>query len=499
MRIRLIAILYFYVLTGVAHAGCLPTLKRLMNKGPFAHTEEYKLREKIARIEEMTNFFRRKKDNPEPALNIKIYKKVNIMNEHLLNGTHAANERNWQTFFREFEANYISFKRSKELIDVLNQNPDELTSTFLIRIEGMGYPKAYRDFITARIDEYGSLDGLKKALDLESKNTLVKLGNDYQEYRIIRENLEELKEKPGCNENCRRMIDMLRGSLGADSQKNKLIHDIFFVGEKIPEISTMRELLYSENLFVLTKLKRERNAEIFRFFTSFMNQPQFIDSLFGYIYKGNLLGKKRAVKFFRMIYDAQARNFHFPKINRVLHGPKDAEKATDLLQNLNTTIDSDELLVSFSRRVDRLSEEKWKTIKNHAQANEVDFHKRMIQAEEKAAARGNISPTQEPSFVSRLATLVVIGAPAIGYFYFDALPTSVQEIIYTSEEDTQVNPDDPLPEEGEIITLEGEEDQMIEEIGDVILSPEGERNPSSRGSSRALFTKWWCDLFSCSP
>lgn len=495
MRNRLIPILFFFLLSTLAEAGCIATLKRIMNKGPFAQTEEYRLREKIARIEEVTNFFRRKKDNPDPALNIKIYKKVTLMNENLLNGTHAANERRWRTFFREFEANYISFKRSKELLQVLMENPDEAPSTFLVRLEGMGYPEAYRNFIAKRIEEYGNIEDLRKALDLEMKNTLVKLGNDYQEYRIVRGNLDDLLENPECKENCQRMVKMLRENLGAESDKNSMIHKIFFEGESTPKIQEMRELLYQENLFVLTKLKRERNAEIFRFLTSFLSQPQFVDSLFGYIYKGNLLGKKRAVKLFRMIYDAQARNFHFPKINRVLFGPKEPEKSMDLLQNLNTTVDNDELLVTFSRRVDSLSEGRWEAVKKHAKTQDKDFHKRMVDAEEKAKARGDLSPTQGPSFVARLATLVVIGVPAVGYFYFDALPTSVQEILYTPEGDGTVDPDEALPEEGEIITLEGDEDQVIEEVGDVLQDAEGERGPSS--NREALFTKWWCSLLTC--
>lgn len=275
---------------------------------------------------------------------------------------------------------------------------------------------------------------------------------------------------------------------------------LFFDGEGRPAIKEMREALYQEPTFVLTRLKRERNAEILGFLKGIISQPEFLDTILGYIYKSKILDKRRAVKLFRMIYDAQAKNSHFPKINRVIYGPNQPGQSLDLLENINTAVGGDELLVTFARRVDAGAEKKWASLLEEAKASEPDFHKRMLEAGEKAKARGDLSPTSNRSFVGRLAALVVIGVPTVGYFYFDGLPTSVEEFLYGATEDQDLESDQPHPDSMIEVELNGEEDDTLEEAADVLTSGEdreGERGPSSQ--KQALFTQWWCQHFSCRP
>ena len=507
MRIKLITIL-LCSLSLQTQAACIPLMNRLLKKpGPFAYTDEYKYRQKIGSLEGVTNFLRRRKENPEPALNIKIFKKIALMNEHIMNGTHAPNERRWRTFFREFEANFISFKRSNALVDIIRKNPDDTPSQFFYRLSELNYPNAYIEFIQRRLSEVETLENLRIALDLEKKNTLVQIGNNYQEYRMVRGNLEELSGKPECNERCKEMITRLQEGIGASSQKEKLRHALVVQDAEPIDIAIMRELLYQEPLFVLTKLKRERNAEFFRFLFSFISQTEILDRLFGYIYKSKLLGKTKATQLFQMIFNAQARKHHFPKIQRVLFGPQEPEKALDQLRNLNTSVADDELLVTFSRRVDTLAKNKWDEIKKVAQEEDPEFLKRMENAQEQGTARGDLSPTQEPSFVKRLAILLAAGVPTVGYFYFDAQPTAVDDAD-PGDDGIEVDPTLPLPEKGEVIAFDGEEDRMIEEATEVIRElEEGIDNQETRGPSsiaklgkrRPLFTRLWCSLFSCAP
>ena len=482
-----------------AHAGC-PQLMRglLRQKSLYQNSPQFSYFQKVTKIEKTTNFFRRIKENPEPTLNIRTWKKIALIDSFLFNGSHAPNERQWRTFFREFEANYISYKRSKLIVDFLLENDSINSDKFFKKLKDWKFSEEYISFIKGRFEELGSIEGLRIALELEKKTTLTHIGNNYHEYRMIRGHLEGLLETEECNEACQKLTKMLLGNLGAESQKEKMMFEIFFKGEGRPDLNEMRELLYQEELFVITRLKRERNAEIFSFFKSLVSQPEFIDTILGFVYKSNLLEKRRAVKLFKMIYNAQARNIHFPKINRVVYGPKEADKALDLLQNLNASVTGDELLTTFARRVDPLAEKKWASILEAAKKTDSDFQKRMESAAEKATARGDLSPPNPRSFVGRIAALIVIGVPTVGYFYFDGLPTSVQDFVYGEEE--KVNIDAPLPEKGEEIELDGEEDLTLEEVGEVISEKVGEREPSSSSSrtkDKALFTKFWCQLFSC--
>lgn len=479
------------------HAGCPQLLRGLLRKKSlYENTPQYTYFQKVTKIEKTTNFFRRIKENPEPSLNISIWKKLAIMDSFLFNGSHAPNERQWRIFFREFEANYISYKRSKIIVDFLIANEDISSAAFMKKLKDWKFSQEYILFLKGRLEELGSIDQLRVALELEKKTTLTHIGNNYHEYRMVRGHLEDLLLKEECQEDCQKLTKMLLGNLGTESQKEKMMFEIFFEGEARPDLKEMRELLYQEETFVLTRLKRERNTEIFGFLKSLVSQPEFIDSLLGYVYKSNLLEKRRAVKLFKMVYNAQARNIHFPKINRVIYGPKEADKALDLLQSLNASVEGDELLTTFARRVDPLAEKRWAAMLEVAKKNDGDFHNRMTSAAEKAKARGDLSPANPRSFVGRIAALVVIGVPTVGYFYFDGLPTSVQEYIYG--EDEKVNPDAPLPDGGEVVELGGEEDLMLEEVGEVITEEKGDREPSSaKEKKQATFTKLWCQLFSC--
>lgn len=502
VSIRLLC--FFLLFQPATQAGCRDILAGIFRKkSQLQNTPEYTYMEKVSRIEKQTNLLRTLKENPEPALNLKVWKKIAVLDSFLFNGSHAPNERQWRTFFREFEANWISYSRSKKIVDYFNDEVIVDEAKFFQKLREWGYSDEYQDFIKRSLDELGTIEKLKIQLQLEQKSTLTQLGNNYHEYRMVRGHLEELLEKEECNENCKRYAEYLLGSLGAESDKEKMMFEVFFKGIERPNIKEMREILYQQEAFVLTRLKKERNAEIMGFLTSIISQPEFIDTILGYIYKSKLLEKRRAVKLFRMVYDAQARKNHFPKINRVIYGPNEPKKALDLLQSLNTSTGDDELLVTFARRVDAGADKKWAKILDHAKSEDPDFHKRMLEAKEKAVARGDMSPTTQRSFVGKLAALVVIGVPTIGYFYFDGLPTTVEEYLYGSDDNSEAaNRDQPLPDSDLEIELEGEEDDILDEVGDVLTEEaEGNREPSSlregRNPGQATFTRFWCNLTGC--
>jgi hypothetical protein len=486
---------------GTAHASCQKIMAGLFrHQKRLVETPEVELFKKVGRIEKTTNLLRKLKENPEPALNIRVWKKIAVLDSFLYNGSHAPNERQWRTFFREFEANYVSYQRSQKVVDYLLKNPNSSPEDFFKAMEDLEFSEEYIYFLRRQLEQNESLERLRIALELEKESTLTHLGNHYQEYRMVRGHLEELASKDECTENCQRYTNYLLGSLGAPSDKEQLMFKLFFDGRGRPVIKDMREALYQEPTFVLTRLKRERNAELLGFLKGLISQPEFLDTILGYIYKSKILEKRRAVKLFRMIYDAQAKNNHFPKINRVIYGPDTPDQSLDLLENINSAVEGDELLATFARRVDTGAQKKWSSLIEEAKKSQPDLHKRMLEATEKAQARGDLSPTSNRSFVGRLAALVVIGVPAVGYFYFDGLPTSVEEFLYGVSEDEHIETAQPRPDSMIEVELNGEEDETLEEVSEVITnseSDEGERGPSS--VKKALFTKWWCQHFNCRP
>jgi hypothetical protein len=521
-----------------AQAACGPFFGKLFKQAEqgFSNTPAYKYRARQKRLEDQANRFRTRKDNPDPALNLKIYEKIEKMNVFIFNDIHAPNERTWRTFFRGFEADYISFERLTRLLDKL---PDDFSKADLEKIissSTMKYPKVYQEFLLKTFDSMEGAKAFKSALQFERTQAIPKLATNYQEYRMVRGNLEDLLKRSDCDEICKKQVNMLLGRLGVESDKEKMVNDVFFIGGSRPDTAKMRELLYNEPEFVLTKLKRERNAEFFRFLKSFVSQPEFIDTLFGYIYKNPKLKDSPRVNFlFREIYNSHARNSHFPKISKVIRSPDNDSQAFDLLQRLNSSVPKDELLITFARRVDSLADTRWKKLLDYATANEPAFAKRMEKAVEVAEKRGDMSPTDRRSFVGRLAAAIVVGVPTFSYFYFDIKPGDLMEIIYdesdgevtedsgssTTTEITEPESEDsdqdkdkdkdkeetlstndlPTPDNGEPLLSEGENEEILEEAVEVILDVTQalplERGPSSV-SDRPLFSKLWCSVFKCS-
>ncbi len=506
-----------------AHANCYSVLKSLFERDAgFKSNEAMTFTERVTRIENFTNFLRKGKDNPDPALNIKIKKKIEKLHENIFADNYSANEREWRTFFRSMEGRLIGFKRYKQITEFLEDNPRVSKTKFIKQIQEMEFNEEFKEYMISQVRQLDDLNIFKAKLQEEINATLVNIGNQYQQYRLVRGSLEDLLETNECNSICKKQVNMLLEGLGANSERETLAHPMFFKGEVRPSIDELRELLYQEPLFVLTKAKRERNAELKSFFLSYLNQPEFVDLILGKIYKSNSLGKKKAVQLFKLIYDSHARNVYFPRLNKIIFSKGDAKTNTEILQGVNATVDQDELLVTFARRVDALAQEKWKAIKKYAEEFEKDFFARLQAAEEKANARGEISPTRDRTLIAKIALLTAAGAGTYSYFYFDAEPISTEIPIEDNEipipgnqggattvdlgdvEPTErgVVPYDNQVNEGDEdikILLDGEIDSMIDEVTDVMLEEEGYRDPSSIKDSNKdnFFSALWCTIFTC--
>ncbi len=523
-KLPLIAVIFlsFNVAT---QAQCYSVLKSLFKRDTgLKNNEAMNFTERVTRIEDFTNFLRKGKDNPDPALNIRIAKKIEKMHEYIFADNFSANEREWRTFFRTMEGKLIGYKRYKQIRDLLEANPRISKTKFISEVEAMGFNREFSDYIASQVKEFDDLSTFKLKLQDEINSTLVDIGNQYQQYRMVRGSLEDLLETGECNDICKKQVNLLLSGLGANSERESLAHPIFFKDQQRPSIDELRELLYQEPLFVLTKAKRERNAELKSFLLSYLNQPEFVDMILGKIYKSNTLGKQKAVQFFKLIYDSQARNVYFPKLNKIIFSKGDAKTNTEILKGVNSTVDQDELLVTFARRIDTLAQEKWKAIKKYAEEFEKEFFEKLTAAEQKAKARGELSPTRDRTLITKLAIFGAAGIGTYSYFYFDSEPTSIEIAIEDNEvpipgnqgssnsvdlgevEPTErgvvpygvtVNDEDEY--EDEKVLLDGPEDEVLDEVTDVMLDSQGYRDPSSVKDSQKgnLFSALWCTLFSC--
>jgi hypothetical protein len=527
LKLLLAIIIYMNSLSATYAASCPYYLKRFFHiESGFQNNDSLKFTEKLSRIETFTNWLRKGKDDPTPALDLKIAKRLEILQANIFSDNHSENEREWRTFFRIMEGKFIGFKRYKKISLLLEANPRIGKKKFINELRSMNFSDEFINYMEAQLKELGDLKSFRFKLKEEMNSTLVDLGNDFREYQMVRGELENLLTSADCNSVCLKNVKLLISELGANSEKESLAHPIFFKNEKSPSFEELQELLYQEPLFVMTEAKRERNAELKSFFLSYLNQPKVVDSFFGILYKSSPLGKSKAIRVFKIIYDAHARNEYFPKLNKIIFGSSDPKTNAEILIGQESLEDLDELLITFARRIDTVAKSKWKSIKEYAKEGQQELFNRMEEAEIFAQARGDLSPTNDDTKFYKLAILGIAGAGALSYFYFDRKPSSIDDALdnnIPNNEDERDGPhssggtvtdlgDVPPTDRGVVpydednsIMLDGEEDQAIEELVTILYQTNFKRGPSSiqysikgkRNYKNNFFSALWCTVFTC--
>lgn len=465
------------------HASCGGALKSFlgMKKSSFYDSPELALKEKINKFERLNNHLRNSSEHKEPAMALTVWKKIENLDNNLFTKHYSVNVRDWRVFFRDFEMNFISFNRMKDISDFMAQT--DVTRVKLSNyLQKREYSSEFQEFILSKFDNSPKPELFKIEIDKEVERNLINIGNDYYEYRLVREHLRDLENSDLCDSECLVELKKLMDNLGVESDREKSSLPIFFKGEKRPAIEDITRVVHDNPLALITKLKKERNSEVVNWLISLLLQPEIVDSIMGLVYKSKHIGKYRAVRLFQAFYNAQARKIHFPKINNVVKSFKnDTEKSYTHLKTVNTTIPKDELLVTFARMVDALAVKKYKILKAYAKEHDPSFYDRMIAAEEKAVARGDISITHKRSIIGQLIQFVPASTPI--YLYQrskldeEATVTEVDENGDPIEsEDSNENSEVKLPiEHGD------EMDQTLQEVAEVMVEAKKEtnRDPSS--------------------
>ncbi|WP_412471895.1 hypothetical protein [Halobacteriovorax sp. RT-1-4] len=477
---RLFTYLIVFNFTFNSFASCGGVLKSFlgMRKSSFYDTPEYALKQKINKLEILNNRLRNSSEHQEPATTLAIWKKIERLDNNIFTKHYSVNVRDWEVFFRDFEMNFISFQRLSDINKKFEST--EITKAKLKSyIVSKGYASEFQDFILSKFENSPNAEIFKIQLDKEIQSNLLHIGNHYYEYRLVREHLRDLNGSDLCNSECEAQLKTLLANLGVESEKEQRSLPVFFKGVERPDLEELNKVVHENPVALLTKLKKERNAEVVNWLISLMLQPEIIDSIMGLVYKSKRIGKYRAVRIFQAFYNAQARTIHFPKINSIVKSFKnDVEKSYSHLKNVNTSVPKDEILVTFARMVDALAVKKWKILKEHAKTADPKFYERMMAAEEKAIARGDISITHKRSLIGQLIQFVPASTPI--YLY---QRSKLEERATVTEVDENGEEIDSKSEESspEVTIEHGDEmDLALEEVAEVMAEvQETQRNPSS--------------------
>lgn len=381
------------------------------------------LKEEINKIENTIDLFRLRKENAEPAIHLYYKKYIAEIDAHLMSENFSVAHRVVRSLFRDMEFAFAYVKEISPYYNQLKYLSDELLANNLETLfKELKYSQLEIDLLKAgsRNPQTGKELVLQLAKDINEQQIFI--ARHYQGYFLFRNHLEQIANNGDLK--TKRMLD----TLGMRSETEQIRFPDFFIGHDRPSLGDFQKLVYSNPYMDLIRLKVERNFEIFQAIKSLLLQPQFLDSIFRGIINIPGMHKTKVVRLFKYIYNTQARELYFPKINRVIRTQGiTAKERVGLLRELNSTTEADDLLITFARRVDTKATEAWDAISKTAKESYPDFATKMDKAVEKAKARGPISSTFKKSHVGKLAILLTTGG-TISYFYIspESIPTGAE-------------------------------------------------------------------------
>lgn len=475
---KLLLILAFFLNSASAVAGCFEVMQSLFQRvGLSKKVDELALMKEIETIERQTNFIRKLKDNPEPAIILNISSKLSKMDSFLLNEQFSIPHREWRPLFREMEFSYVIVKNNEKALKSLGEMPDSASWEDVSRtLKKDGFNTDQLSLFEEIFKSRKNLNGFRSALTIESQQRQVKMGNYYQEYTMIREHLEELLKGDACNEKCKKEITTMLDRLGLGGEGDKIRFSRVVGNSKRPTLEELWTMMQTHPLISVARLKKERSFEVFSAFRDLILQPAILTKLSKMVYNLPGVNRSKLIRLFKVVYDYQARSLYFPDINQIVRSTKPIAEKFNYMRELNSAVDSDELITTFARRIDHQAKTTWKDLRVYSEANDKEFFQRMIDAEAKAKARGEISLTVEQSVPAKIAAIIFAGG-AVGYYYFDKdtvlsvfdssnIPTNEDTTVMPPNENSQEN---QAPKDEEKLDVFGEEEELIKDAAEFLM------------------------------
>jgi hypothetical protein len=379
---------------------------------------EVKYLAEINSLEETISRLRRWKESPEPAITLKLRRKLATIESYLMNNHPEIAHREWRTIFRQVEMSTIIIEKYEKALKILAvpMEKEQIIAAF----KAASLSDGIIESMAKDLDTVQGRLNLVARLRKEIKTQCEVLGNHYEEYSMVRELLDKLADETVSTGDHIEKIKVLLQKMGVDENIEKIRFSTLLENESRPSLEAIQRVLHSHPLALIIRLKHERNAEMRMLLTQLVLQPALWEALWSKTMKLPWIYKTPIVRLLSPFYNTQARALHFPLIHQVILSPLQMEKKIYLLRELNSSIDNDELLVTFSRRIDEQAEKCWEELKNfllkQTDPQWQDFHKRLVAAEEKGTKLGEISLVYGRSNV-RITAFTLAAGGYLGHEY----------------------------------------------------------------------------------
>lgn len=449
---KTVSLILLFAFSANTHAAdCMGMMSAFFTpKSKIEKLTEFQYVQKIDRLERLNNRLRNFRDPSIPALTVKSNKKLVKLDSFILSGDMHTAERELAPLFRRMEMSFLMARNNQVVIDHLTGV--ERTVDWG-QIKKLGFSdeqvKLWRDAVGVEADSVTFL----RELNRQRNRSLREMGLHYHDYRVFREHLDELSEAKNCTPACLEAIAHLMGEIGIQSKKEQLRFPSILKGAVRPTLAEIRDSVHSSPIASLARLRRERNAEIFMAFWTFLKKTTLVDAVMKKVSSFPIIFER----LFKSIYDQQAREKFFPEMNRLLRA--DLKKLDELLEKLkaiNAKFEGDEFLVNLSRRIDGLAKDYWLGLKEEAAKLDPNFLDRMLKAEVIGARKGELTLTPKPTLLNKF-TLLLLGGAGVTYYTL-----SPGQVTVT-----------PLPDESDLssmpVDIEDEQvEKQLEELGQLL-------------------------------
>lgn len=416
----------------------------------------------IEKLDGMSASFRKLKTNPDiiegdriiqvkmSKIDNKIYQASmpNAYGKYTDEGAHYSwIYRELNPTFRKTEISYIYIKKATKIIDEILERKDNinLLKEFLEK-KSKHVDDLYSKALRGITDETSLESFIKKQQKIIRTKSIV-LGKNFRAYKLIRKDLEHLIKNNKCNKKCIENVQELLNTMGVKSSSDRIRFAGILKGSKTPTIDQISKLLNSIPVAYETRAFKEMVHEIKGAARDFIFRLGgrakfvfFLESTLG-------LKKTKFVQILKILDDATARVNHFPGINDIVRIDTDIKSKFYLLKENNAVYEFDEFLITFKRRMDEGASEEWKRLRTFAEKNDDDFFKRMIEAEEIALLRGDMSLHKRKSHMRSIGLILTLaGGGRYVYSFFgedDGSENPLEKLIgeLSSEEVEKVHED----------------------------------------------------------
>lgn len=412
--------------------------------------------DKINRLERVTSFIRKLRSKGQEEFVLitrRMQDEFKAVEGLIFRGDIDLAVRKWRTIFRKVETSAIEAQNYNLMIRGVNKG----IRLHVTEYESLLIKEAVPKYIINRhIKDLNKLGGkeylsyLHKELRKHHRN----LGNNFEKYKFIKNNLDDLFLDPNCTALCKQSIKNLYDEISiASPAQRELFRNLLGSRKKI-KLSAVEKVFNSHPEAIVLARRKEFLAETFGLLKKYFNNANVMQSL--YLYLGNTAARKnlKLVRMFKRIFDQRYHSVNKGIINKVTHSTKTPKDQLELIKLESKYSDYDGILVDMSRSPDKAVKDAWAGLKNYASESpqRASLLKELELAEQLGIKIGK-SSNKMPKDVSTLIGAMVIGGGFAGYMLFD---------VEQQEEDDQTNDDG-------VMILDIDDLDQIQDDDDVII------------------------------